>query len=680
MQVATPGVYTFEFEPAPPIQGLGPQASALIGLAAKGPIAQPQQITSWDAFKGMFGSQPVLGHYLWYAVRGFFVNGGTICYVVRVSNAGPASMTLTDANSKPTILVQSLATGTSQDNIKIKVESANAVSGDVFRHEATVPAGGVVGPEVTVTTAAGVLSPDDALQFRPGDWVIVNNDVTTRATVVSINGAKVRLDRAVSPPAGATTIRLADISHTDGDTVVRLEKLAGSPADLASGSVLQVQQVVGAATNTQDLIVASVVPERLILSASTVVTYRVTAVAAVLQDIDLSGGAASASVKSEEFKLTVTGVDNVDQVFDRLAMSPASPNYYQARVNTGVGASKWVTLQPASPPNTSIPPLDIPANPATPNLAGGQDENLSTIAASDYQTAIDSLETVIDVGMVAVPDSQSPAVQSHVLSQCETLANRFAILDPAIGAPVSGTGSVVQQQAGLTSSKGYAAIYFPWLLVDPAPLPPGSPAPAVPLPNVLVPPSGHIAGIYSRTDALRGVHKAPAGIEATVGDTVGLERLVSDTEQGILNLQYGVNVIRVFRPGGRLVVWGARTTATGIDSNWQYVSTRRLFIFLEGSIIRGLRFAVFEPNTTGLWQKVKLSLTAFLTGVWRDGALFGATAQEAFYVRIDDALNPPTEQQLGRLNIEIGVRPAYPAEFVIVRIGIWQGGSQVSEQ
>jgi phage tail sheath protein FI len=149
---------------------------------------------------------------------------------------------------------------------------------------------------------------------------------------------------------------------------------------------------------------------------------------------------------------------------------------------------------------------------------------------------------------------------------------------------------------------------------------------------------------------------------------------MSNSEQGQLNLQ-GINVIRLFQTGGRAMLWGARTTAT--DRNWQYVNVRRLFLFIEESIEEGIRWAVFEPNNLALWQKLKRTITDFL--VWRDGGLFGATAKEAFYVRIDEVLNPFSEQALGRLNIEIGLRPTYPAEFIIVRIGIWQGGSEVTE-
>jgi len=198
-------------------------------------------------------------------------------------------------------------------------------------------------------------------------------------------------------------------------------------------------------------------------------------------------------------------------------------------------------------------------------------------------------------------------------------------------------------------------------------------------PNLLVPPSGHLAGLYGRIDNSRGVFKAPAGLEAGLQGTIGVETVLNDTQQGLLNMTYGVNVIRVFK-GGQPTVWGARTTAVVAgNTNWQYVNIRRLFLFLEQSISQGIRFAVFEPNNTNLWGKLTRSISAFLKQAWTDGALFGATAKDAFYVRIDDALNPPDQMALGILTIEIGVRPSYPAEFIVVRIGIWDGGTSVSE-
>jgi phage tail sheath protein FI len=256
------------------------------------------------------------------------------------------------------------------------------------------------------------------------------------------------------------------------------------------------------------------------------------------------------------------------------------------------------------------------------------------------------------------------AVQQELIAHCELMADRFAVLDSNPGAALFGANSVELQRRSLDSTRGYAALYGPWLRV----------VPENDGPPILVPPSGHVCGIFARSDAVRGVHKAPAN--EIVNGALGVERRISLIEQGQLNL-LGVNIVQVFQDGGRPVLWGARTTAT--DSNWQYVNIRRLFLYLEESIQEGIRWAVFEPNNPELWQKLKRTLGDFLLRAWRDGALFGNKPAEAFYVRIDEALNPFSEQQLGRLHIEIGVRPSYPAEFIVVRIGIWDGGSEVSE-
>ncbi len=276
---------------------------------------------------------------------------------------------------------------------------------------------------------------------------------------------------------------------------------------------------------------------------------------------------------------------------------------------------------------------------------------------------LDLLRPVDEIAIVAVPGSTDSVVQQAVRDHCESTADRFGILDG-----VTGAGSVIAnlklQFAQVRSARGYVALYYPWITAR-------NPATGD---NDLLPPSGHLAGIYSRTDAQRGVHKAPAN--TNIRGAIGLEHRLTDEQQGPLNL-LGINVLRVFPTESQPVVWGARTTAT--DRNWQYVNIRRLFIFLEESIQEGIRWGLFEPNNQQLWQKLNRSITEFLIRVWKDGALFGATPKEAFYVRIDEALNPPSDRSLGRLTIEIGVKPSYPAEFIIVRIGIWQGGGDVSE-
>ena len=174
------------------------------------------------------------------------------------------------------------------------------------------------------------------------------------------------------------------------------------------------------------------------------------------------------------------------------------------------------------------------------------------------------------------------AVQQALIAHCELLADRFAVLDARPGVPLFGAGSIETQRRGLDSTRGYAALYYPWLRVrarDDGAADPGAA-------------SGHVCGIFARSDATRGVHKAPAN--EIVNGALGVERTHEPMiEQGQLNLQ-GINVDPVFQAGGRPVLWGARTTAT--DTNWQYVNIRRLFLFLEESIQEGIRWAVFEPN------------------------------------------------------------------------------------
>jgi Bacteriophage tail sheath protein len=276
--------------------------------------------------------------------------------------------------------------------------------------------------------------------------------------------------------------------------------------------------------------------------------------------------------------------------------------------------------------------------------------------------SLDLLRPVDEVSLVAVPGATDPVVQQAIIAHCESLWDRFAILDPLPGAE-PGNG-IRDQFADVRSQYGFAALYYPRIQAR-NPLT---------LRDELWPPSGHIAGVYARIDASRGVHKAPAN--TVIRGAFGLERQLSDAEQGPLNLM-GINVLRSFPAQAQPLVWGARTTAT--DRNWQYVNVRRLFLYLEESIQEGIAWAVFEPNDLALWQKLRRTITEFLTRVWRDGALFGATAAEAFYVRIDEALNPPSTRALGRLYIEVGVQPTYPAEFIVLRIGIWRGGSDVSE-
>jgi phage tail sheath protein FI len=282
--------------------------------------------------------------------------------------------------------------------------------------------------------------------------------------------------------------------------------------------------------------------------------------------------------------------------------------------------------------------------------------SVSTAISGKLTDALNKLGAVDEIALVAVPGLTGDDDRKAVYQHCETLGDRFAILDGSDSGDAAMTTAGVAGAALGTSN--YAAIYYPWIFVtDPST---GR--------RLKVPPSGHVAGVYARVDGEKGVHKAPAN--EVIKGAVALARRVSKAEQDGLNPQ-GINIIREF--DGNIKIWGARTLGGDANTEWKYVNVRRTFLYLRKSIDKGTQWAVFEPNNQALWQKIVRNVNAFLTNVWRAGALFGTTAQEAFYVKCDATNNPPELRELGQVITEIGVAVVRPAEFVIFRISQWAG-------
>lgn len=299
------------------------------------------------------------------------------------------------------------------------------------------------------------------------------------------------------------------------------------------------------------------------------------------------------------------------------------------------------------------------------------------------------LESIDEVAIVAAPGFVSPAAYDAVLSHCELMEDRVAILDgPATAAAINDLTKVAAARmqveksdngekeaqtgkgaAGLrprNSDAGYGAVYFPWI-VGRDPLNSRS--------LIRMPPSGHLAGIYARSDATRGVHKAPAN--EVVRGALNVSYRVTRHEQAELNPQ-GVNCIRFF-PREGIRVWGARTLAPAA-SEWRYINVRRLFNMVKESIAQSTRWVVFEPNDQDLWKAITRDVSAFLTLLWRQGALFGSTPQEAFFVQCDAETNPPEVRDAGQVVTRIGLAPVKPAEFVIFQIGQGVGGTETEVQ
>lgn len=268
--------------------------------------------------------------------------------------------------------------------------------------------------------------------------------------------------------------------------------------------------------------------------------------------------------------------------------------------------------------------------------------------SGNVRASLKKFEAIDEISIVAAPGALDSGVQTEVINHCKNLNNRFAILD----GQVTTTLTTAAIKGGVGNSD-FAALYFPRIQVfDPASQG-----------KIFVYPSGHMAGVYARVDTTRGVHKAPAN--EVVQGALGLEYLTSKNEQDGLNPD-GINIIRNLN--GNIRVWGARTLGGDANGEYKYVNVRRLMIFLRVSIDRGTQFVVFEPNAQPLWKKIRRSVTGFLTNVWRDGALFGVTPEQAFYVKCDESTNPPEVRDLGQVVTEIGVAIVKPAEFVIFRI------------
>lgn len=284
------------------------------------------------------------------------------------------------------------------------------------------------------------------------------------------------------------------------------------------------------------------------------------------------------------------------------------------------------------------------------------------------RTGINGLEGNDDVSLVLCPDIMAgydgskaakelvKQVQTAIIAHCENMQYRFALLDTPPGLNAQ---QAKEWREYVNFDTSYAALYYPW--VEIADL---SDSPQT---SKFVPPSGHVVGIYNRTDAERGVFKAPAN-EVILGAT-NLEIDLTRGEQDTLN-PIGVNCLRAFSGRG-IRVWGARTMSS--DGSWRYINVRRLFIQVGQSLDTGLQWVVFEPNDTNLWARVSRDITAFLRVIWRGGALFGIAPEQAFYVKVDEELNPPEIRDLGQLIIEVGMAPVKPAEFVILRLSQWAG-------
>lgn len=337
--------------------------------------------------------------------------------------------------------------------------------------------------------------------------------------------------------------------------------------------------------------------------------------------------------------------------FDDLEVDATSPDGLERRLRDSSTLAMLV-------PNPGAPPGAKPANGSQALTQNGIDD-LNPLDAADYEGNVAGNRTQLqglaaletdpyrDVALVYAP-AVAVDVARSIIRHCERMRFRFAVIDAERGVT---TLSALDPRSNVEDTP-HAAFYYPWIqIADPQT---GA--------RRLVPPGGHVLGIYARVDSERGVFKAPAN--EIVRDVLQLETDITDKAQDVLNPR-GVNAIRSFRGRG-IRVWGARTLSS--NALWKYINVRRLFMYLERSIYVGTQWVVFEPNDSRLWARLTNTIREFLYRQWRDGTLVGSTEEEAFFVTCDQTTMTQDDILSGRLICEIGIAPVRPAEFVVFRI------------
>lgn len=623
----SPGVYIEETSfRAKSIQGVATSTAGFVGVCRFGPTeGPPPLVTSFEEFRRMFGGlEDVVievggtvtptTNYLAHAVKSFFDNGGQRLYIARLFLARASS----NGVAKSEVLLKagaSISTPTANAGAATANDFAAGTSALNPRFFARSPGSdGNLPVRISGLRGGNALSGGKLMGLKQGDIV----EVIPTTPGVTVKGRNVTT-------TGSDQLTIANVYWVKMDDLGRAQLFktgagTGTPLDLTTLSFVQ----------------------------------RVTLTVEVGHKsgrVEVYSGL-STHPDSPSFIGTVLRQDEPSDRsarvyfgFDTAATSPAlDRNDFDELIQRLVawGAS------------TSSPPV----------LSGGNDGQEPT--QTEYKgSGVDltvkglvALGEIEDIAIVAAPGSSALSgskpqqVRNELITHCENLKFRFAVLSAPNGLDEASIRSVRSQH-----DTSYAALYYPWITVpDPA---------SVSGETLDLPPEGSVVGIYARSDIERGVHKAPAN--EVVRDAMRFSRRINKGQQDTLNPE-GINCLRSFEGRGNRV-WGARTMSS--DTEWTYVNVRRLFIYLEHSIEKNTKWVVFEPNNEALWLKVRLTIESFLTEVWRTGALMGTKPQEAFFVRCDRSTMTQSDLDNGRLVVLIGVAPTKPAEFVIFRIGQW---------
>lgn len=615
MELLHPGVYVQEVPSGVrPLEGVSTSTAAFLGAASSGPVDGAVMVTSFIEYESLFGGFRK-DSYLTHAALHFFANGGRRLYVVRVAkDAQTASLRIADRREQAGVAVTVTATSPGAWGNELDITIADATLDGAGAYLLTVSLAGTP-VETYDNLSVDPESPAfaDAVVNARSSLIRVHTDAAAEgaAAGASVSGA----DPATSLPADRRSLTV-DL-HGDGPRTVVLADPVSTGVEIAAAIQAAVRALAPQRATTPagayDAFTATFTDGRYVLTSGK---------PGLRSSVRVGDSADANAAGSLRLGATNGGAETTGGS----VLRPAGGAYL-----LGDGAVSGATLA-VTPGSDGTTPQD-----------------------ADFLDAFSRLDPVTDVNIIAVPGIGSKPVVDGGSGYCALRADCFFIGD--LPSTADTKESAKEFVNGLTVKNSFAAVYFPWLtMVDPL----GSSPDPVP-----VPPSGFAAGMYARTDARRGVWKAPAGTEANVSGAVGLTRVVTDAEQDTLN-PVGINAVRFF-PSAGMVLWGARTLALA-DPEYRHIPVRRLAIFLERSIYNGIQWAVFEPNDEDLWASLRMNIGAFMMTQFRAGAFQGGTPSKAFFVKCDAQTNPQDQVNAGIVTAHVAFAPLRPAEFVVIRI------------
>ena len=362
--------------------------------------------------------------------------------------------------------------------------------------------------------------------------------------------------------------------------------------------------------------------------------------------IDITAGSVTGTFNITVHDGDATTATVVERWID-LSMDPANIRFVDSVVNTGSAYIKATALSTV-----------VPANAAGTVLAGGVDG--AAPAASDYETNARLLDSVPDPVVLALPGMVTASVMNPILAYAGAREDIFVVVDP----PADTDPTAAIAYAGtLTPASSYGAMYYPHIII-------GDPSSSARNATRKIPPSGAVVGKIVSNDLSRGVFKAPAGTEMVLNGVSGLERYLTNADRDALNAA-NVNALLALPNIGN-VIYGARTLRRTLEAD-RYVNVRRTLIHLKRVLKELTAFAVFENNDEALWARIRAVIDTYLAGFWQQGGLKGSSASQAYYVVCDASINSNEQIAQGYLNVEVGVSLQVPAEFIVIRLGQFQG-------